>query len=213
MLAFFPQRNGLRRQQWPDRFQDILGFNLQDDTTRIALLHATALMFAVGYRLPAIVASRLGRVVAIRDAEDRTLSVTVWRRRFCNFTFSAVLAGIAGVSMCPRWALSILRILPAELHRSSLGGCRRPRNPYTAQRLGQSWSTTARATSQLRCRRYGCLHRRPVRAGHLFLPKRRYRPAQAKEGRVVNSLQNLREVMRRDRVFDLCCKPPGSKST
>ena len=106
MLAFFRNEMGFGGNNGLTDFKDILGFNLQDDTTRIALFITTAVMLAVGYiACRAIVVSRLGKVaVAIRDAEDRTRFVgyRVEYVKLAIFTFSAVLAGIAGALYVPQ---------------------------------------------------------------------------------------------------------------
>jgi urea transport system permease protein len=87
-------------------FKDILGFNLQEDSTRIALFLASVIALALGYLACQYIAtSKFGRVViAIRDSEDRarfvgykTESYKLW-----IFTFSAVLAGIAGALYVPQ---------------------------------------------------------------------------------------------------------------
>jgi urea transport system permease protein len=106
MLAFFRNEMGFGGNNGLTDFKDILGFNLQEDTTRVALFVATALFLALGYlACRAIVSSRLGRVaVAIRDAENRTRFVgyRVERVKLAVFTFSAVLAGIAGALYVPQ---------------------------------------------------------------------------------------------------------------
>ena len=106
MLAFFRNEMGFGGNNGLTDFKDILGFSLQDDGTRIALFIASALLLGVGYiacRL--IVKSRLGRVaIAIRDAEDRTrfTGYKVEHVKLAIFTFSAVLAGIAGALYVPQ---------------------------------------------------------------------------------------------------------------
>ncbi|HXK56184.1 MAG TPA: urea ABC transporter permease subunit UrtC [Gammaproteobacteria bacterium] len=106
MLAFFRNEMGFGGNNGLTDFKDIIGFNLQEDGTRIALFVATALMLGLGYiACRAIVVSRLGRVaVAIRDAEDRTRFVgyRVEYVKLAIFTFSAVLAGIAGALYVPQ---------------------------------------------------------------------------------------------------------------
>ena len=106
MLAFFRNEMGFGGNNGLTDFKDILGFSLQSDETRIALFVITCLALALGYLISSfIVRSKMGRVVvAIRDAESRT--------RFCGykvesyklwiFTFSAVLAGIAGALYVPQ---------------------------------------------------------------------------------------------------------------
>ena len=106
MLAFFRNEMGFGGNNGLTDFKEILGFSLQADSTRIGLFVASALFLALGYlACRAIVVSRLGRVaVAIRDAEDRTRFVgyRVENVKLAIFTFSAVLAGIAGALYVPQ---------------------------------------------------------------------------------------------------------------
>jgi urea transport system permease protein len=106
MLAFFRNEMGFGGNNGLTDFKDILGFSLQDDTTRIALFVASALALGLGYlACRVVIASRLGRVaVAIRDAEDRTrfTGYKVEHIKLAIFTFSAVLAGIAGALYVPQ---------------------------------------------------------------------------------------------------------------
>jgi urea transport system permease protein len=106
MLAFFRNEMGFGGNNGLTDFKDILGFSLQEDTTRIALFIASALALTLGYlACRMIVTSRLGRVaVAIRDAEDRTrfTGYRVEHVKLAVFTFSAVLAGIAGALYVPQ---------------------------------------------------------------------------------------------------------------
>jgi urea transport system permease protein len=106
MLAFFRNEMGFGGNNGLTDFKDILGFSLQEDATRIGLYIATALALGLGYvACRAVVGSRLGRVaVAIRDAEDRTRFVgyKVEHVKLAIFTFSAVLAGIAGALYVPQ---------------------------------------------------------------------------------------------------------------
>ena len=106
MLAFYRNEMGFGGNNGLTDFKDILGFSLQDDSTRIALFLLSALALAVGYlACRAIVNSRLGKVcVAIRDAEDRVrfIGYRVEHVKLWIFTFSAVLAGIAGALYVPQ---------------------------------------------------------------------------------------------------------------
>ena len=106
MLAFFRNEMGFGGNNGLTDFKDLLGFSLQADSTRVGLFAASAVALACGYlACRAIVASRLGRVaVAIRDAEDRTrfIGYRVDRVKVAVFTFSAVLAGIAGALYVPQ---------------------------------------------------------------------------------------------------------------
>jgi urea transport system permease protein len=106
MLAFFRNEMGFGGNNGLTDFKEILGFSLQDDATRVGLFVASGIALAIGYlSCRAIVKSRLGRVaVAIRDSEDRTrfIGYRVDRVKLAIFTFSAVLAGIAGALYVPQ---------------------------------------------------------------------------------------------------------------
>ncbi len=106
MLAFFRNEMGFGGNNGLTDFKDILGFDLQADSTRIGLFVASAVALALGYlACRYIVNSRLGRVaVAIRDAEDRTrfIGYRVDHVKLWIFTFSAVLAGVAGALYVPQ---------------------------------------------------------------------------------------------------------------
>jgi len=106
MLAFFRNEMGFGGNNGLTDFKDILGFDIQSDTTRIGLFLASAVALALGYLVcRAIVTSRLGRVaVAIRDAEDRTrfIGYRVEHVKLAIFTVSAMLAGIAGALYVPQ---------------------------------------------------------------------------------------------------------------
>jgi len=106
MLAFFRNEMGFGGNNGLTDFKDILGFELQRDDTRIGLFLASALALAGGYLVcRCLVRSRLGRVaVAIRDAESRTRSIgyRVERVKLFVFTFSAMLAGLAGALYVPQ---------------------------------------------------------------------------------------------------------------
>ena len=106
MLAFFRNEMGFGGNNGLTDFKDILGFDLQSDATRIGLFLASAIALALGYMAcRSIINSRLGRVaVAVRDAESRTrfIGYRVERVKLALFTFSAVLAGIAGALYVPQ---------------------------------------------------------------------------------------------------------------
>ena len=106
LLAFFRNEMGFGGNNGLTDFKDILGFSLQADATRIGLFVASAVALAAGYiACRYIVNSKLGRItVAIRDAESRTRFVgyRVEHYKVWIFTFSAVLAGIAGALYVPQ---------------------------------------------------------------------------------------------------------------
>jgi len=106
LLAFFRNDMGFGGNNGFTDFKDLLGFDLQSDSTRSALLVATAATLAASYgACRMIVASRAGRVIrSIRDAENRTrfLGYRVESYKLWLFVFSAVLAGVAGALYVPQ---------------------------------------------------------------------------------------------------------------
>lgn len=106
MLAFFRNEMGFGGNNGLTDFKDILGFSLQQDSTRIALFIATGISLIVSYLVcRSVVASRLGRVsVAIRDSESRTrfMGYDVDGIKLWLFVLSAVTAGIAGALYVPQ---------------------------------------------------------------------------------------------------------------
>ena len=106
MLAFFRNNMGFGGNNGLTDFKDILGFDIQADSTRLALFAASALALALAYLLCRwIVASRLGNVlIAIRDAESRArfLGYRVEYYKLLVFVVSAILAGIAGALYVPQ---------------------------------------------------------------------------------------------------------------
>jgi urea transport system permease protein len=106
MLAFFRNEMGFGGNNGLTDFKDMLGFELQTDRVRVGLFLASALALALGYlACRTIVNSKFGRVVvAIRDAEARTRFVgyRVEHYKLWLFTFSAMLAGLAGALYVPQ---------------------------------------------------------------------------------------------------------------
>lgn len=106
MLAFYRNEMGFGGNNGLTDFKDLLGFDLQSDATRLALFLLSAIALALGYiACRWIVASKLGRVsLAIRDAESRTrfIGYKVENVKLWVFTFSAMLAGIAGALYVPQ---------------------------------------------------------------------------------------------------------------
>jgi len=106
MLAFFRNEMGFGGNNGLTDFKDILGFSLQSDSTRIALFIASALALALGYlSCRYIVNSRLGLLaIAIRDSENRSrfIGYKVENAKLWIFTFSAMLAGVAGALYVPQ---------------------------------------------------------------------------------------------------------------
>ncbi|HEY8506712.1 MAG TPA: urea ABC transporter permease subunit UrtC, partial [Steroidobacteraceae bacterium] len=106
MLAFFRNDMGFGGNNGLTDFKDILGFPINSPGTRISLFIASAIALALGYlACRYIVRSRAGCVVqAIRDAESRArfIGYRVESYKLWIFTFSAVLAGIAGALYVPQ---------------------------------------------------------------------------------------------------------------
>jgi len=106
MLAFFRNDMGFGGNNGMTDFKDILGFAINTPGTRVALFISSAVALMLGYlACRYITLSRAGRVVqAIRDAESRTrfIGYRVESYKLWIFTFSAVLAGIAGALYVPQ---------------------------------------------------------------------------------------------------------------
>jgi urea transport system permease protein len=106
MLGFFRNNFGFGGNNGLTDFKDILGFNVEAETTRAALFAISCLAVMLGFLLcRAIVASKFGKVlIAIRDAEARTrfLGYRVESYKLFVFTLSACMAGIAGALYVPQ---------------------------------------------------------------------------------------------------------------
>lgn len=106
LLAFFRNEMGFGGNNGLTDFKDILGFSLQSDVTKTGLFIASAIALAIGYICCRyITQSKLGKVsTAIRDQESRVrfIGYKVENVKLFIFTFSAVLAGIAGALYVPQ---------------------------------------------------------------------------------------------------------------
>jgi urea transport system permease protein len=106
LLAFFRNDMGFGGNNGLTDFKDILGFNIQADTTRGVLFFCSALALALGFLLSrAVTASKFGKVlVAVRDAESRTrfIGYRVENYKLVVWTLSACMAGIAGALYVPQ---------------------------------------------------------------------------------------------------------------
>ncbi len=106
LLGFFRNNFGFGGNNGLTDFKDILGFNVQAETTRNALLVASCMALGVGFLIcRAVVTSKFGKVlVAIRDAESRTrfLGYRVEAYKLFVFTLSACMAGVAGALYVPQ---------------------------------------------------------------------------------------------------------------
>jgi len=106
MLAFFRNEMGFGGNNGLTDFKDLLGFSLQADTTRVALLLSTAGILAGVFILSHwVLKSRFGKVIeAIRDGEPRVrfLGYRTDRYKVALFVYSAMIAGIAGALYVPQ---------------------------------------------------------------------------------------------------------------
>jgi urea transport system permease protein len=106
LLGFFRNNFGFGGNNGLTDFKEILGFNVQAETTRNALLVISCLALAICFLIcRAIVTSKFGKVlVAIRDAEARTrfLGYRVEAYKLFVFTLSACMAGVAGALYVPQ---------------------------------------------------------------------------------------------------------------
>jgi urea transport system permease protein len=106
MLGFFRNNLGFGGNNGLTDFKDILGFNVQADSTRNTLFSISCLALILGFlACRAIVTSKFGKIlIAIRDAEARTrfLGYRVESYKLLVFTLSACVAGIAGALYVPQ---------------------------------------------------------------------------------------------------------------
>jgi urea transport system permease protein len=106
MLGFFRNNFGFGGNNGLTDFKDILGFNVQAETTRNALFFCSCVALLLGFLVcRALVTSKYGKVlVAVRDAESRTrfLGYRVESYKLFVFTLSACMAGVAGALYVPQ---------------------------------------------------------------------------------------------------------------
>jgi urea transport system permease protein len=106
MLGFFRNNFGFGGNNGLTDFKDILGFNVQAETTRAALFSITCVALMLAFLLcRALITSKFGKVlIAIRDAEARArfLGYRVESYKLFVFTLSACMAGIAGALYVPQ---------------------------------------------------------------------------------------------------------------
>ena len=119
MLLFFRNNTGFGGNNGLTDFKRIVGFSLQEPSTKLSLYFITAAVLILSYILCRyIVKSKLGRVlVAIRDAESRVMFSgynTIHYKLFI-WTLSAFLCGIAGALYVPQVGI----INPSEMEPSN----------------------------------------------------------------------------------------------
>jgi urea transport system permease protein len=106
MLGFFRNNFGFGGNNGLTDFKDILGFNVQAETTRNALFVISCVALAASFLVCRyIVTSKIGKIlIAVRDAESRTrfLGYRVEHYKLFVFTLSACMAGVAGALYVPQ---------------------------------------------------------------------------------------------------------------
>ncbi|MCY6379151.1 urea ABC transporter permease subunit UrtC [Hoeflea prorocentri] len=106
LLAFFRNEMGFGGNNGLTDFKDILGFDIQANTTRAGLFSASALALAAAFLIcSGIVRSKFGKIlVAVRDAESRSrfFGYRVENVKLFVFVVSAMMAGVAGALYVPQ---------------------------------------------------------------------------------------------------------------
>jgi urea transport system permease protein len=106
MLGFFRNNFGFGGNNGLTDFKDILGFNVQAETTRNALFAISCAAIMLAFLVcRALITSKFGKVlIAIRDAEARArfLGYRVESYKVLVFTLSACMAGVAGALYVPQ---------------------------------------------------------------------------------------------------------------
>ena len=106
LLAFFRNDMGFGGNNGLTDFKDILGFNIQADATRSALLVISALFLCLQLLLAKfVVDSRFGKIlIAVRDTENRTrfLGYRPESYKLVVWALSAIMAGIGGALYVPQ---------------------------------------------------------------------------------------------------------------
>ena len=116
MLLFLMNETGLGGNNGLTDFKTLLGFSLQEPTTRATLYGVTVMCVAAAYVLCRyVVRAKVGRVLAgIRDAESRLmfLGYNPLPYKLFVWTLSAVLCAMAGALYVPQVGI----INPGEMH-------------------------------------------------------------------------------------------------
>ena len=105
-LGIFRNNFGFGGNNGLTDFKDILGFNVQAETTRAGLFSISCVALMLAFLLcRAVITSKFGKVlIAIRDAEARArfLGYRVESYKVFVFTLSACMAGVAGALYTPQ---------------------------------------------------------------------------------------------------------------
>ena len=119
MLLFFRNETGFGGNNGLTDFKRILGYSLQDSSTKLGLYMVTVLVVFLSYVLCRyVVNSKLGRVLtAIRDAESRVMfsAYNTFHYKLFVWTLSAFLCGLAGALYVPQVGI----VNPSEMQPSN----------------------------------------------------------------------------------------------
>jgi len=119
MLLFFRNNTGFGGNNGLTDFKRILGFSLQEPSTKMGLYIVTGIILCLSYLFCRyIVTSKFGRVIrAIRDAESRLIfsGYDSFKFKLFIWTLSAILCGIAGALYVPQVGI----INPSEMQPSN----------------------------------------------------------------------------------------------
>ena len=106
MLAFFLNELGFGGNNGLTDFKDVLGIELQSDSTRRGLFIISALALAAGFGLCRwLLKTQYGKILlAVRDAESRSrfLGYRTENYKLFAFVVAAMLAGLAGALYVPQ---------------------------------------------------------------------------------------------------------------
>lgn len=119
MLLFFRNNTGFGGNNGLTDFKRILGYSLQEPSTKVSLYIITIIVLFFSYLLSRyVVRSKLGRILtAIRDAESRVMfsGYNTLHYKLFVWTLSAFLCGIAGALYVPQVGI----INPSEMQPSN----------------------------------------------------------------------------------------------
>ena len=119
MLLFFRNNTGFGGNNGLTDFKKILGYSLQEPSTKMSLYILTAIVLFIFYVVARfVVKSKLGRVLtAIRDSENRVMfsGYNTLNYKLAIWTISAFICGIAGALYVPQVGI----VNPSEMQPSN----------------------------------------------------------------------------------------------
>ena len=119
MLMFFRNNTGFGGNNGLTDFKKILGYSLQEPSTKMSLYILTAIVLFIFYVVARfVVQSKFGRVLtAIRDSENRVMfsGYNTLNYKLAIWTISAFICGIAGALYVPQVGI----VNPSEMQPSN----------------------------------------------------------------------------------------------